>query len=96
MVKLAPEFFADAAAQMRQHAGVEKTRLTLKVRHRDGVISAKITDGATSLTTRVATQPDFKSLERIITEYAAACTAFAPAALADDGNKAGKKKGKKK
>jgi hypothetical protein len=98
MVKLAPEFFADAAAQMRSHAGVERTKMALKVRQREGTISAKTTDGTTTLTTTVRTQGDFKVLERIIGEYVSACTAFAPQALAgDDGGKAGKKgkKGKK-
>mmetsp|Transcript_10448 Transcript_10448/g.32408 ORF Transcript_10448/g.32408 Transcript_10448/m.32408 type:complete len:98 (+) Transcript_10448:34-327(+) len=97
MVKLAPEFFADAAAQMRAHAGVDRTRLALKVRQRDGIVSAKTTDGTTTLTTTVRTQGEFKVLERIIGEYVSACTAFAPASLGEDTGKAGKKgkKGKK-
>jgi hypothetical protein len=96
MVKLAPEFFADAAAQMRNHGGVDSTRLTLKVRHRDGVITAKATNNTTTLTTRVTTQADFKALERIVTEYVTACTVFAPATSGDDSGKAGKKGKKRK
>ena len=95
MVKLAPEFFAAAAAQMRAHGGVERTRLAVKVRHRDNSISVKATDGTTTLVTRVLTQADFKVLERIINEYVGACTAFAEPTGADDG-KAGKKGKKKK
>ena len=98
MVKLAPEFFADAAAQMRTHAGVDRTRLALKVRQREGIVTAKTTDGTTTLTTTVRTQGEFKVLERIIGEYVSACTAFAPQSIAgEDSGKAGKKgkKGKK-
>lgn len=95
MVKLAPEYFADAAAQMRAHGGVERTRMALKIRHRDGVITAKATDGTTTLSTRIANQSDFRSLERIVTEYVNACTVFAAASTGDEG-KSGKKGKKKK
>jgi hypothetical protein len=84
---------------MRSHAGVERTRMALKVRQREGTITAKTTDGTTTLTTTIRSQGEFKALERIIGEYVSASTAFAPQSLAgeDCGKSAGKKgkKGKK-
>ncbi len=92
MVKLAPRFFADAAAQMRGHAGVEATRLSVKIRQRQGAIDLKTTDGKTTLTAKITSQSEFKMLERIITEYVVASTA---AAIAASGEEAKGKKGKK-
>ena len=99
MVRLSLSAFADASSQLYRNDGIQRTRLTVKLRPRSGTVVLRATDDHTTLTTEAHYQGELKLVEKIVAQYMMECTTHAAAAAAPvevDAGKKGKGKGKKK
>lgn len=78
MVKLLPADFAVAAARMCELSGVKKTRLSVKLRRKEGRIYLKATDDRATLTSTLSRQSELRLLEGVLSAYVSRCVADAP------------------
>lgn len=68
--------FVQAAAALHQRSGIKRTRLMMHLRPHSTrkTFTIKFTDGATTLTTRVAHQGQLKLVEALVTDFVSRCT----------------------